>query len=129
MRPSSDQWNACIAAHHYLGYTPLTGAQMRYTAYDRTGYPLAMLGFAAPAWQLAPRDRCIGWSPQTRQIHRGRTLTPGFPEADGLQHIDFIKDIILTWVSVILGVARRRGPWLIEIAPFMCWRTLTLALM
>ena len=70
-RPASEQWNACIAAHHYLGYTPLTGAQMRYTAYDRTGYPLAMLGFAAPAWQLAPRDRFIGWPPQTRQRHLG----------------------------------------------------------
>ncbi len=73
-RPASDQWNACIAAHHYLGYTPLTGAQMRYTAYDRSGGPLAMLGFAAPAWQLAPRDRFIGWSPQTRQRHLGQIV-------------------------------------------------------
>ena len=70
-RHASDQWNACIAAHHYLGYAPLTGAQMRYTAYDRHGCPLAMLGFAAAAWQLAPRDRFIGWSAPTRQQRLG----------------------------------------------------------
>ena len=73
-RHASDQWNACVAAHHYLGYTPLTGAQMRYAAYDRFGCPLAMLGFAAAAWHLAPRDRFIGWSPQTRQRHLGQIV-------------------------------------------------------
>ena len=73
-RSASDQWNACIAAHHYLGYTPQTGAQIRYTAYDRSGCPLAMFGFAAPAWHLAPRDRFIGWSPQTRQRHLGQIV-------------------------------------------------------
>ena len=73
-RHASDQWNACVAAHHYLGYTPLTGAQMRYAAYDRSGCPLAMLGFAAAAWHLAPRDRFIGWSPQTQQRHLGQIV-------------------------------------------------------
>ena len=73
-RQASDQWNACVAAHHYLGYTPLTGAQMRYTAYDSQGCPLAMLGFAAAAWHLAPRDRFIGWSPPTRQRNLGQIV-------------------------------------------------------
>ena len=47
---------------------------MRYTVFDRHGNPLALLGFAAAAWQLAPRDRFIGWSPQTRQRHLGRIV-------------------------------------------------------
>ena len=73
-RQASDHWNACIAAHHYLGYTPQTGAQMRYTVFDRNGYPLALLGFAAAAWKLAPRDRFIGWPDPTRQRHLDRIV-------------------------------------------------------
>ena len=73
-RKAGDHWNAGIAAHHYLGYAPHAGAQMRYTVFDRHGNPLALLGFAAAAWQLAPRDRFIGWSPQTRQRHLGRIV-------------------------------------------------------
>ena len=86
-RPASEQWSACIGAHHYLGYTPLTGAQMRYTAYDRAGCPLAMLGFAAAAWHLAPRDRFIGWSPNTRQRHLG-------------QIVNNTRLLVLPWVSL-----------------------------
>ena len=73
-RKASEHWNACIAAHHYLGYTPQTGAQMRYTVFDRNGYPLALLGFAAAAWKLAPRDRFIGWPDPTRQRHLDRIV-------------------------------------------------------
>ena len=51
----------------YLGYKRLVGAQMRYAVEDRTGLPLAMLGFSTAAWKTAPRDRFIGWSPQTRE--------------------------------------------------------------
>ena len=61
-RQASDHWNACIPAHHYLGYTPQTGAQMRYTVFDRNGYPLALLGFAgAPR----PLHRLAGPNPAT----------------------------------------------------------------
>ena len=73
-RTASEYWNACIAAHHYLGYAPQAGAQMRYTVFDRHGHPLALLGFAAAAWKLAPRDRFIGWSHQNRQRHLGRIV-------------------------------------------------------
>ncbi len=37
---------------------------------DREGRPLAMPGFPAAAWKTAPRDACIGWSPEVR----GRNL-------------------------------------------------------
>jgi hypothetical protein len=69
-RAHSRLWNEYIHRYHYLGYTTLPGAQLRYfvTAADQ---PLALLGFGASAWQCAPRDRSIGWShaQRTRNLH------------------------------------------------------------
>ena len=53
-------WNEFVARYHYLGYSTLVGAQMRYAVHDRKGWPLAMLGFSTAAWKLAPRDTFIG---------------------------------------------------------------------
>ena len=65
-RAESARYNTLIRAHHYLGYTPLAGAQRRYLIHtDRHGV-LAVLAFAAAAWKCAPRDRHIGWNPATR---------------------------------------------------------------
>ena len=46
-RPDSALWNEYIDRYHYLGYTPLAGAQLRYFARweDRI---LALLGEAPP---------------------------------------------------------------------------------
>ena len=63
-------WNGFVARYHYLGYRTLVGARMRYAVHDRHGWPVAMLGFSTAAWRLAPRDRFIGWTPETR----GRNL-------------------------------------------------------
>ena len=65
-RPDSALWNEYIDRYHYLGHTPLPGAQLRYFARweDRI---LALLGFGAPAWKTAPRDRFIGWRPSERE--------------------------------------------------------------
>jgi hypothetical protein len=65
-RRTSALWNAYIDQYHYLGYTPLPGAQLRYfvTADDEI---LALLGFAAAAWKCAPRDTFIGWDATTRK--------------------------------------------------------------
>ena len=60
-------WNAFVARHHYLGYTPLPGAQLRYFARAAGGEPLALFGFGAAAWKTAPRDRFVGWTPEARQ--------------------------------------------------------------
>ena len=60
-------WNEYVARYHYLGYTTLVGAQMRYAVHAHDGTPLAMLGFSTAAWTLAPRDRFIGWSRQMRE--------------------------------------------------------------
>jgi len=49
-------WNELIQRHHYLGYRPLSGAQMRYLVWSGDGRLLAALGFGACAWHLKPRD-------------------------------------------------------------------------
>jgi hypothetical protein len=59
-------WNEYIQRYHYLGYTPLSGAQLRYfVAID--GQFVALLGFGAAAWKTAPRDQFIGWTEQQRR--------------------------------------------------------------
>jgi len=60
-------WNELIQRHHYLGYTPLSGAQMRYLVWSKDGRLLAALGFGASAWQIKPRDQAIGWDDGQRQ--------------------------------------------------------------
>jgi Domain of unknown function (DUF4338) len=63
---TSALWNAYIDTYHYLGYTPLPGAQLRYfvKADDQI---LALLGFSAAAWTCAPRDGHIGWDTEARK--------------------------------------------------------------
>jgi hypothetical protein len=65
-RRTSALWNAYIDQQHYLGYTPLPGAQLRYFV-KADGAILALLGFAAAAWKCAPRDTYIGWDVTTRK--------------------------------------------------------------
>ena len=60
-RADSRLWNELIQRHHYLGYTPLSGAQMRYLVWSAEGRLLAALGLGASAWQIKPRDQFIGW--------------------------------------------------------------------
>jgi hypothetical protein len=65
-QPCSALWNEYIERYHYLGYTPLPGAQLRYFIY--AGEQLvALTGFGAAAWQTAPRDHFIGWDHEQRQ--------------------------------------------------------------
>ena len=65
-KADSALWNEYIDRYHYLGYTPLPGAQLRYfvKAGDQV---LALLGFGAAAWKTAPRDNHIGWDIETRK--------------------------------------------------------------
>jgi uncharacterized protein DUF4338 len=55
-----------MAQHHYLGYCPMAGAQLRYLLFNGSRL-LGGLGFGASAWLLADRDRFIGWSSPQRQ--------------------------------------------------------------
>ena len=65
-RTTSPLWNAYIDRYHYLGYTPLPGAQLRYVV-KADNQIVALLGFAAAAWKCAPRDDAIGWDQATRK--------------------------------------------------------------
>lgn len=64
-------WNELMLSEHYLGTAILVGRQLRYLIRSEQGW-LGGLGFAAPALQLADRDRWIGWDQATRQaqLHR-----------------------------------------------------------
>ena len=70
-RKDSSLWNELIERYHYLGYKPLPGAQIRYLVFGAAQL-LAVLGFGAAAWKVAPRDRWIGWTAEqrTRNLHR-----------------------------------------------------------
>jgi hypothetical protein len=64
-RRASRLWNEYIERYHYLGFTSLPGAQLRYfVAID--GRFVALLGFGAAAWKTAPRDQFIGWGTEQR---------------------------------------------------------------
>ncbi len=61
-RADSARWNQLIREHHYLGYTPLAGTQIRYLIHTAPGT-------VAAAWKCAPRDDHIGWDPTARQAN------------------------------------------------------------
>ena len=63
---ASRRWRTLIATHHYLGYAPFAGAQLRYLVESPCG-TLAALGFAASAWKCAARDEHIGWDASARE--------------------------------------------------------------
>jgi Domain of unknown function (DUF4338) len=101
-REGSRLWNEYIQRYHYLGYTHLSGAQLRYFV-TVDGQFVALLGFGAAAWKTAPRDQFIGWSPQQRHHHRHLVVNNA-------------RFLILPWVrskglaSKILGHIARRLP-------------------
>ncbi len=98
----SSLWNELVERYHYLRYTPLPGAQLRYlaTAGERL---VAALGFGAAAWKTAPRDRFIGWTPEQRQSRLHLVVNNA-------------RFLILPWVrsknlaSALLALAVRRLP-------------------
>lgn len=60
-KKNSYLWNELMERYHYLGYTPLPGAQIRYFIRSSAGL-LGAIGFSAAAWKVQPRDTWIGWS-------------------------------------------------------------------
>ena len=65
-RPERLLYRQIMVQHHYLGYCPMAGAQLRYLLFNGSRL-LGGLGFGASAWSLADRDRLIGWSSPQRQ--------------------------------------------------------------
>ncbi len=97
---SSSFWNELIDRYHYLGFSPLPGAQIRYIVNSQFG-PAALLGFSACAWATADRDKYIGWD--------------GFLRKKNLRFVvNNSRFLILPWVhskglaSRILAMATRR---------------------
>ena len=99
---ASRLWNGLIERYHYLGYTPLPGAQLRYLI-DCDHGVLGAIGFGAAAWKVAARDRWIGWDATCREARLGRVLNNA-------------RFLILPWVQVknlaskVLALAAARIP-------------------
>ena len=107
VRPLADQreallWREYVDRYHYLGYTPLPGAQLRYLVTSQ-GQVLALLGFGASVWKAAPRDRFIGWSVAQREARLQLVVNNA-------------RFLILPWVQVrnlastVLAHSSRRLP-------------------
>jgi hypothetical protein len=97
---ASRLWNGLIERYHYLGYSPLPGAQLRYLIDCDQGM-LGAIGFGAAAWKVAARDRWIGWGRSEREAHLGQVLNNA-------------RFLLLPWVEVkhlaskVLSLAVRR---------------------
>ena len=107
VRPLANQreallWREYVDRYHYLGYTPLPGAQLRYLVTSGRQV-LALLGFGASAWKAAPRDRFIGWSVAQREARLQLVVNNA-------------RFLILPWVQVrnlastVLARSSRRLP-------------------
>ena len=103
---ASRLWNEYVARYHYLGYTPMSGSQIRYNVF--AGEQLvACISFCACAWKLKDREKFIGWSEAQRQknlqliVNNARFLVLPWIESKGL-------------ASKILALAARQLPkdWL-----------------
>jgi hypothetical protein len=94
--------NEYLARYHYLGYTPLSGSQMRYEIFAGA-QRVAFISFGASAWKLAARERFIGWDETQRQ--RNLPLV-----------INNARFLVLPWIqskglaSKILSLLARRLP-------------------
>jgi hypothetical protein len=66
-------WNELMIREHPQGAGPLVGRQIRYLVHSAHGW-LGGFGFAAPALQLADRDRWIGWDAEQRRAHLHRVV-------------------------------------------------------
>ena len=66
-REASRLWNSFIERYHYLGHENLPGAQIRYLIWSKEERLVGAIGFGAAAWQVACRDRWIGWSSEQRR--------------------------------------------------------------
>ena len=106
LRPPPDTaasrlWNEYIARYHYLGYTPLSGSQLRYNVFAGERL-VALLSFGASAWKLAAG---------------GRTSSAGTSRSGGATCqlvVNNARFLILPWIqskglaSKILALAARQ---------------------
>lgn len=99
-KAESRLWHTLIERYHYLGYSVLSGAQLRYVVRCEQGV-VGAIGFGAAAWKVAVRDRWIGWNAAQRERHLA-------------QVVNNRRLVIAPWVRVrnlashILALAARR---------------------
>jgi hypothetical protein len=62
-------WTEVMTRYHPLGAGPLCGAQLRYLIHSAPHGWLGGLAFSAAAWQVAARDRWIGWDVAARRAN------------------------------------------------------------
>lgn len=69
--PLESHWNNLMKIYHYLGYTVLVGACLKYLVFSNERV-VAATGWSSAVWKLAARDDAIGWSIQQRNqyLHR-----------------------------------------------------------
>ena len=95
-------WNEYVARYHYLGYTPMSGAQLRYNVFAGDQL-VACISFGASAWKLQARERFIGWQDTERKknlqlvVNNARFLVLPWIQCKGL-------------ASKILALCARRLP-------------------
>lgn len=85
----SHLWNEYVSRYHYLGYTPMSGSQLRYNVF--AGEQLvALISFGASAWKLKERELFIGWQEPQRLknlqliVNNARFLILPWIESKGL---------------------------------------------
>jgi hypothetical protein len=59
----------CLEQYHYRGFSGAVGENLQYLVHDAQGREVAVMVFGAAAWQVAARDRFIGWSTAQRLCH------------------------------------------------------------
>lgn len=90
-----------LRQYHYLGCNRPVGTHLLYLVQDAPGRDVAVHLVGAAAWQCAPRDKYIGWSPSSRSANLPQVAN----------HSRFL---ILPWVRVphlashLLGELTRR---------------------
>jgi SRSO17 transposase len=80
-------WNKLIRQYHYLSFTNLVGAHLKYLVYSRDGNLLAALGWGSAVWKLQPRDKAIGWTVEQRKNNLHKVINNN-------------RFLILPWIKI-----------------------------
>ncbi len=68
-------WNTMIKKHHYIGHIRLYGLQIRYLIRSEKYGWIGALAYSSGAWQLASRDKWIGWNKENRIKNLNRIIS------------------------------------------------------
>ncbi len=110
-------WNELMIGEHPQGAGPLVGRQVRYLIGSAHGW-LGGFGFAAPALQLADRDRWIGWDSEQRRAHlQGVLCLSRFLIRPSVECRNLASRLLSMSLQQVVEDFQRRyhyRPWLVE---------------